>query len=58
MGLRNAKPAINKALDVNNLIVESDLDVLCLTETGLMEAGDAVSRFLLATQTTRIRERR
>ena len=43
MGLWNAGSAVNKALDVNGLIVENDLDVLCLTETWLMEAGDDVS---------------
>ena len=43
MGVWNARSVVNKAVDVNDLIVESDWDVLCLTETWLMEAGDNVS---------------
>ena len=34
---------MNKALDVNDPIVERDLDVLCLTETWSMKARDDVS---------------
>ena len=43
VGLWNVRSAVNQALGVNDLIVESDLDALYLTETWLMEAGDDVS---------------
>ena len=39
----NARSAVNKALEVNDMIVERDLDVLCLIETWLREEGDDVS---------------
>ena len=31
VGVWNARSAVNKALEVNDMIVERDLDVLCLT---------------------------
>jgi hypothetical protein len=31
---------VNKSLDIHDLILEKELDVLCLTETWLKEAGD------------------
>ena len=43
VGVWNARSAVNKALEVNEMIVERDLDVLCLTETWLREEGDDVS---------------
>ena len=43
VGVWNARSAVNKALEVNDMIVERDLDVLCLTETWLREEGDDVS---------------
>ena len=43
VGVWNARSAVSKALEVNDMIVERDLDVLCLTETWLREEGDDVS---------------
>ena len=43
VGVWNARSAVNKALEVNDMIVERDLDVLCLTETWLREEGDDVN---------------
>ena len=43
VGVWNTRSAVNKALEVNDMIVERDLDVLCLTETWLREEGDDVS---------------
>ena len=43
MGPWNARSAVSKALDVNDLVVESDRDVLCLSEAWLMEARDDLS---------------
>lgn len=34
---------MNKAIDINELIVDKDLDVLCLSETWFRDSGDEVS---------------
>ena len=43
VGVWNARSAVKKALKVNDMTVERDLDVLCITETWLREEGDDVS---------------
>ena len=44
-GVWNARSAVSQALNMTDL-TESELDALCLTKTGLMEAGDTPTRVL------------
>ena len=42
IGLLNVRSCVNKAKEINALIEEKDLDVLCLTETWLKDGDDPV----------------
>lgn len=42
VGLWNAHSAVSEAVEINELIVDIDLDLLCLNETWLKESGDHV----------------
>ena len=43
IGLLNAQSAVLKAFDIHEMILEKEIDLLCLTETWLREKGDEVA---------------